>query len=183
VAGDYQNFQYKSLEYGIDKLNMKGVDVYKRTFVEIIISISYFRVPEFREKFLTIIMEKGDMEIPEWRSTEGWTLDMRNIQQEDWSNPAIAHMFDWNQYCYEYIPQEVSDANMEILQTILQSDRWKHRLQKRGVAYFLTIKHWATYVKNTLVSRHVNWKDVPGYRQIIKSILIEMKQREVIYYP
>lgn len=60
VASSYQKFQYKAMEMGIEKLNMKGVDVFKRSFVEIIISISYFRVPEFRDKFLSIILEKGD---------------------------------------------------------------------------------------------------------------------------
>ncbi len=54
---------------------MKGVDVYKRSFVEIIISISFFRVPEFREKFLEIILTKSDYIIEEWRNTEGFTLE------------------------------------------------------------------------------------------------------------
>lgn len=63
---------------GVEKLNMKGVDVYKRNFVEIIISISYFRVPEFREKFLGIILEKSNGIIEEWRNTEGFLLDSRN---------------------------------------------------------------------------------------------------------
>jgi Protein of unknown function (DUF1765) len=68
-------FQYQALELGIDKLNMKGVDVYKRSFVEIIISISYFRVAEFREKLLSIILEKSDGIIDEWRNTEGFVLE------------------------------------------------------------------------------------------------------------
>ncbi len=63
---------------GVEKLNMKGVDVYKRNFVEIIISISYFRVPEFREKFLGIILEKSNSTIEEWRNTEGFLLDRGN---------------------------------------------------------------------------------------------------------
>lgn len=75
VASSYQKFQYKALEMGVEKLNMKGVDVYKRNFVEIIISISYFRVPEFREKFLGIILEKSNETIEEWRNTEGFILD------------------------------------------------------------------------------------------------------------
>lgn len=74
VASLYQIFQYEALEMGIDKLNMKGVDVYKRSFVEIIISVSYFRVPEFRERFLNIILEKSDGNIEEWRNTD-YSLD------------------------------------------------------------------------------------------------------------
>jgi hypothetical protein len=60
---------------------MKGVDVYKRNFVEIIISISYFRVPEFREKFLEIILEKSNNSIEEWRNTEGFNLERSKLNQ------------------------------------------------------------------------------------------------------
>lgn len=75
IASSYQKLQYKALELGVEKLNMIGVDVYKRCFVEVIISISYFRVPEFREKFLRFILEKSDYMIEEWRNTEGFMLE------------------------------------------------------------------------------------------------------------
>ena len=73
---------------GVEKLNMKGVDVYKRNFVEIIISISYFRVPEFREKFLGIILEKSNGTIEEWRNTEGFLLDRSNGGVQSGGNPV-----------------------------------------------------------------------------------------------
>lgn len=85
---------------GIEKLNMKGVDVYKRNFVEIIMSVSYFRVPEFRERFLSIILEKSDGVIEEWRNTEGFTLDYNNDDAK-YATPAIMRMFDWNTFCYD----------------------------------------------------------------------------------
>jgi len=100
VAESYQMFQYEALEIGIEKLNMKGVDVYKRNFVEIIMSVSYFRVPEFRERFLNIILEKSDGIIEEWRNTEGFTLE-RNQEDNDFVSPAIMRMFDWKMFCYD----------------------------------------------------------------------------------
>ena len=95
LVADYQYFQLKALELGIEKLNMKGVDVYKRTFVEIIISVSYFRVPQFRKRFLEIIREKGDIEIPEWRATDEALLDEDLTVEERFASPAISHMFNW----------------------------------------------------------------------------------------
>lgn len=47
----------------------------------------------------------------------------------------------------------------------------------------MIIKQWAIYVKNTLVSNNVNWKDIPGYKTILKAILLEMKERDVALYP
>jgi hypothetical protein len=71
----------------------------------------------------------------------------------------------------------------EILQRALASDRWKLRIQKRGVAFFLIVKQWVLYVKNTLVSNNVSWKDVPGYKSILKAMLLELKERDVALYP
>lgn len=65
----------------------------------------------------------------------------------------------------------------------LASDKWKSRLQKRGVAFFLIVKNWAIYVKNILVNSNVSWKDVPGYKSILKAILLEMKERDIALYP
>ena len=92
------------MDLGISKLNMKGVDIYKRSFVEIIISVSYFRVPEFREKLLGMILEKSNVPIEEWRNTEGINLDEE--KEDDFSNAAIMRMFDWKTFCYDMIPQE-----------------------------------------------------------------------------
>ena len=33
------------------------------------------------------------------------------------------------------------------------------------------------------MSNNVNWKDVPGYAKIVKAVLLEMKEREVSFYP
>ena len=39
------------------------------------------------------------------------------------------------------------------------------------------------YVKNTLVSNNVSWMNVPGYKTILKAMLLELKEREVEDYP
>lgn len=62
---------------------MKGVDYYMRSFVEVVISVSYFRVPEFREKFLGIILEKSNNEVEEWRNSEGMHLDSDEEESND----------------------------------------------------------------------------------------------------
>lgn len=81
------------------------------------------------------------------------------------------------------IPQDMQESSLELLNRILATDRWKTRIQKRGVAFFLIVKQWAIYVKKTLVSNNVNWKDVPGYSKILKAVLLEMKEREINNYP
>ena len=108
---------------GLEKLNNKGVDAYKRNFVEIVISIAYFRVPEFRDRFLRIILEKSDDPIPDWRNTEGFDLD-----EEEPRDASIQRMFDWKAYCYDWIPEEDQEQAEEILEQTLDSDKWQSRI-------------------------------------------------------
>ena len=112
---------------GIQKLNMKNVDVYRRSFVEIIISISFFRVPEFRERFLSIILEKSDGQVEEWRNTEGFLLE-KVEQENEFTSPAIMRMFDWKSFFYDQIPEEMQEHGLEILQRVINSDKWKQRI-------------------------------------------------------
>ncbi len=121
------------------------------------------------------------MVIEEWRSSDGISLE-EDEQQDDHAH-GIMRIFDWKTFFYDQIPQDKYDNNIEILQKILSTDKWKMRISKRGVAYFLIVKQWAEYVKRSLVRNNVNWMNVPGYRLILKSILIEMKEREVALYP
>ena len=82
---------------GIEKLNTKCVDIYKRNFVEVIISVSYFRIKEFREKFLQIILKKSNFKIEEWKNTNGMLLDDSDEEYNNVNdhNPSLLHKFDW----------------------------------------------------------------------------------------
>ena len=62
----------------------------------------------------------------------------------------------------------------------LAGNFWRERLRKRGHCFFLLLEHW---VKHTAMAmgvqpgESVDWKVVPGYPQLIKAFLLEMKQR------
>ena len=60
---------------------------------------------------------------------------------------------------------------------------WKKKLSKRGGFYFSFILSWLKQVKSYISSDKFSWKDVPGYSLILKSFLLEMKQRNVFTYP
>ena len=117
------------------------------------------------------------MPIEEWRNTDGWSLE-ENVDDMYAENP-IVNMFDWKTYCFRIAKEETKKKAEEMLEKTLATNTWKMRYSKRGVVFFLTVKHWAQYVKNTLVHNNINWKDVPGYRIILKAILVEMKSKEV----
>jgi Protein of unknown function (DUF1765) len=45
------------------------------------------------------------------------------------------------------------------------------------------VRRWAEFIQTTVQTNHLFWQDIPGYRQIVKSILIELKQRRITEYP
>lgn len=75
--------------------------------------MSFFRIPEFRDKFLGIILEKSKGKIEEWRNTEGMSLDDDGEDEE--YDPLMSRIFDWKTFFYDHIPQVSQDAALEIL--------------------------------------------------------------------
>ena len=57
----YQLFIYKVLEKCIKKLNMKGVETYKRQFIETGISTSFFHLPAVKSEFVGLLSKKEEM--------------------------------------------------------------------------------------------------------------------------
>ena len=61
---------YKSLEKTLEKLNSKALGQQERKFVETFMAIAYFKIPEYREKFLQCVSNDDDVIIDEWRGIE-----------------------------------------------------------------------------------------------------------------
>ncbi|CAM6006599.1 unnamed protein product [Sphagnum balticum] len=56
-------------------------------------------------------------------------------------------------------------------------------MKKRGGAFFAFVRYWVAYVEGIAVnSKHVNWRYFPGYNKILRSFLVEMKQKSVDQY-
>ena len=62
-----------TLRYAILKLNLKGVEIYKRNFLETYLALAYFRIPAYRNLFLEKLLIKSDYDIEEWRASE-WDI-------------------------------------------------------------------------------------------------------------
>lgn len=57
-------------------------------------------------------------------------------------------------------------------------------MAKRGVAFFFFLDEWGQYVNKTVVVKdHVPWQDLPGYKTLVKALLLELKIREITAYP
>jgi hypothetical protein len=65
---------YSALDDCTSKFQRKGVELYLRNYIERFLSIAYFRVPEFRKKFIECVLKKSNAPIEEWNNTT-WNLD------------------------------------------------------------------------------------------------------------
>ena len=63
-----------------------------------------YRIPEFREKLLSIIVHKDDIEIVEWRGTEYVLDETKNVQLN--KNDEFVSLFDWDQGFYRFLKPE-----------------------------------------------------------------------------
>lgn len=55
---------------------------------------------------------------------------------------------------------------------------------KRGVAFFFFIKDWCEHIeKKVVVNGNIPYYQLPGYNNLVKALLLEMKSREVKNYP
>ncbi|GBG25284.1 Hypothetical Protein FCC1311_015012 [Hondaea fermentalgiana] len=79
-----------------------------------------------------------------------------------------------------------------------QAPLWLRRVQKHGHFFFMYSSEWITYVLDTLgvlatqstenfegrtFKSGIRWHNIPGYKQILKAFLLELRRREPKEYP
>lgn len=60
------------------------------------------------------------------------------------------------------------------------------KFEKRTVAFFQIVNHMAKRMEKVVKiyrKKQINWPDIPGYVNIIKAFLMEMKELEINEYP
>ncbi|KAL4500572.1 hypothetical protein ABPG72_002996 [Tetrahymena utriculariae] len=183
VALSYQKLLYSILEKVLDKLNQKALSDKERQFVENYCAVAYFKIPEFRQKLLSVVIKSDDIEITEWRGTEYQLDETKNNKLA--KNSEFISLFDWEQSFYKFLKtQERGEQHFNDLSAILNDSKWSYRMSKRGVAFFFFLTEWLQYVNKTVVVKdHVPWQDLPGYLTLLRAFLIELKSRDILQYP
>eukprot|EP00347_Sterkiella_histriomuscorum_P013888 403362980 len=180
VAQFYNKLLYQTLDDALNKFYRKDVEPFMKSYLENIISICFFRVPKFQKIFLECFEHSEDIQISEWKGMN-WDLNNDLNQQKD---KGFVKLFNWNKHFFNHIPQsnEVDDANRS-LSRVEGNRKWQSRLQKRSIAFFQIIKNLSELIGKTVNTYSLYFQDIPGYRIILKAVLIEMKQRKITEYP
>ena len=69
---------------------------------------------------------------------------------------------------------------MRMLRRIESNKKWQARVKKRSIAFFQIVKRWAEFIYQNVMTYSIYWQDIPGYKVIVKSIIIELKERNVL---
>ena len=71
-----------------------------------------------------------------------------------------------------------------MLKDALSIDHWRKRFTKRASGFFFFLQQLSIYIQKSLITKDgIPYNEIPGYAKIIKTFLIELKQRDIKAYP
>lgn len=173
MAERYVVFLRGTLLMAFKQLHFKGADSRLQAYVETVFVIAYFRVPKFRSVLLECFKSKGITPVEEWR---GNFFDLH----EDNESSVLLPVLDWENNFYAAFPTKVIDSDFEVA---LNGKKWQEKFTKRGVAYFRFVERFAHHIGRQFVRDNVPWHAIPGYRIILHTFLLELKERPTVAYP
>lgn len=190
-----ENFIYFNnlcLEFSLDRLSRgKSIDKECRVFVEFVVSVSYFRIPLFREAFLHAVSKDIYIE----GQSDSLSADRQIASEEDFLNlDPVNSLILWDSLFYKRLNNSLKSGNnesCEIEDRLKEREKiifsgetdWKQRLQKRGIAFYSMINKLEEYIRRKVVKvMDLKWLNIPGFPIIIDAIMHELKAKETTLY-
>ncbi|CAG9333109.1 unnamed protein product [Blepharisma stoltei] len=174
VAVRYLTLFHKMLKLAFSRMVFKGIDQMTQEYVECMLVLGWFRVPQFRAVMVETLKKKSYHHIDEWRGTE---IDLDSDSE---TSSELVSVIDWPSLFYKLLPSEIK---IEPMIAYLNDQVWINKIEKRGVAFLRFLEGWAEHVNKQFVVQHILWSSIPGYPVLLKCFLLEMKEREITEYP
>lgn len=171
IAERYSHFLIDMLKFALFRMNFKGIEPKTQKFVEHFLAIAYFRIPAFRTKLLECLKSKSFYPIDEWR---GITIDL----DEEIHDSELVPALDWPRLFYNFLNKDTHKHNIKAL----ENEKWQQKIAKRGLVFFRFVKQWAKHINKEFVRANLPWNHIPGYNLVVKSFLLELKEREIYKY-
>ena len=80
VAAFYMKLLAQTFEDCITKFLRKGIEPFLKEYVESFLAVAFFRIPQFRNRFIKCILVKSNYDIPEW-SSAFWNIDTKEEEE------------------------------------------------------------------------------------------------------
>lgn len=170
----------------------KNIDNDTKKFMSFYLSVAYFRVPKYRNEFISGIMtDVKNEETILFKSDQKRSLD-EFIEQDPINNLIL-----WDNLFYKKLysaiaatKENVDDLNDAIaeMNSIIECQitsrmTWKSKISKRDYVFIELVRNLITYVKGKVSAEvDINWLNIPGFSSIIQAIKHEMKSTPVDKY-
>jgi hypothetical protein len=135
IAVLYQKLLHQTLDDCLNKFTRKDVEPYLRSYLEICISVAFFRVPRFQKIFLGCIKSAEDPdpeknEISEWRNID-WEIDEEDDEEDKMSfrgsfagdkghHGGLFKLFDWELQFFKHLPKSGGGLHQKDLDDALR---------------------------------------------------------------
>lgn len=97
----------------------------------------------------------------------------------------VESVFNWEKEFFQYF-KELPEykENQTVLKDALAIDHWRKRFTKRASGFFFFIQQLSNYIQKSLIAKDgIPYNEIPGYSKIVKTFLIELKEKDVKAYP
>ena len=191
----------------------RAYDLYEahKELIPAILVRGYFIFPPFREALLRAVADEkeGDEEIEEWRGS-GFALwpAQRLFEDSSKASRSIKLLFDlteWNSILDQASLKKAADtpASHDVVSHMIGSHdvapgeakreekrRWEERMSKKKTTFCFFVKTWLRVVGDAsdlssggMAGTQLFWHHIPGYRVLLKGVLLALKRRRVDEIP
>ncbi|EGR27741.1 hypothetical protein IMG5_190360 [Ichthyophthirius multifiliis] len=178
----YESYLIETLENVLIKLDQKGGNEKERQFIENFCALAFFRIPQFKKKFLECLEnEQGKEKNPQ---IDEWFDNISSINLNG-KTSFLASLFSWEQNYYQYLESQTKHKeHQDKLIQVLENKNWQKRIYKAGVAYFSFLAEWCRYINKQFANKdQILWYIIPGYYNLVKVFLIKMRKIETKLFP
>lgn len=179
ISLKYESLFNKVLKHVLNK--SLQCDMKEKDFFNLICVLAYFRKSEFRNKLLSSIAHT-DVNLDEWRGNE-YSIETKFAPEMQIK--CVDSQFSWEEDFEHYVKCHPDhQSNINELNAILHIEAWQKRFNERNETFFSFLYEWNYYVyKKMTFKDNIPWQALPGYGVLIKSFLVELKERDILKYP
>lgn len=161
---------------------------YERDFIEYYFAYSFFRIPEFQKELLDCFKD-----VEESKQVDDYKKEvigeLGGSEKIGGKQPGyvfeVESIFNWENEFFRYfkdLPEY--KENLIVLKEALALENWRKRFTKRASGFFFFIQQLSSYIQKSLITKDgIPYSDIPGYSKIVKTFLIELKEKDIKGYP
>ena len=206
IIENFIRFNIESLRLCLESISRgKNIDNETRSFTYYYLSVSYFRLPKFREAFISSILKDINNDNNNIYDCEllSYAKKKRKNTIDDFieQNP-INNLILWENLFYKKLSSSLTSCSLEndiqeqlnemniIINykpayMINSHSTWQDRLSRRDYVFYGFVSHLTKYVLNSntsLMETDINWLNIPGYDSIFYAINYQLTTMDVNEY-